>query len=57
MIEERNKDKDILKALLNKRVYEVLNNKVSVYNNAYRLLKLLKKEYLIEETKRIIDDY
>ena len=56
MIEER--DNRLLKAITNKKVFDFFNrDNTLIKSNAFRLLKLLKKEYLIEETERIIDDY
>ena len=55
---KRERDKDIIKSITSKRVFEVYKgNKFFILNNAIRFLILLKKEYLLEEVRRKVYDY
>jgi hypothetical protein len=50
------KDKEILGSILYSRLF-FLEDKYLIMNNAYRLLKLLRKEYLIEELENKVNAY
>lgn len=51
-------DNRLLKAITNKKVFDFFNrDKTLIKNNAFRLIIIMNKEYLLEEIEGIINDY